>query len=174
MTFAHSLAERELASHLPALAKQEQLTLLGTEVRIGGFRLDAVASAPDGSLVIIELKTTRWMGTLAQLLLYLRALRRCLEFQGLRPPQIRSLLITTYLDCGLLDLITDHELTDVVDVRLCVGTLPNDLRLVKPSHSSAASALLDQATGPHTVERITSWVAQQGVDTDIPGYGGPA
>lgn len=158
---AYSLSEIEVAARLPGLLAQKRLTLIDTEVRIGAFRLDAVAFDPDGCLVIVELKTTRWIGTLAQLLLYPRALKKSLAAKGIQPPPIRCLLVTTFLDRGVLDLIADYELSDTVDVLVCSGSLPDDLKLTPPLHEDAADVVLDQADGPACIDKVASWIGQQ-------------
>lgn len=155
MSRASVMTERELSEHLEALLDQRKLRLVAREIRIGSLRLDAVAIDEfDDSLVVVELKTTRWCGTLAQLLLYPRALRKAIIDKGLSPPVIRSLLITTYLDKGLIDLVADHELSDTVRLAVCVGSVAEGLRIVDPTDPEAESALRDQAEGNHDIEKV--------------------
>ena len=167
MAKAFALTERALAGRLRDLMAKAGLRLLDTEVRIGSFRLDAVAfDDRDNSLVVVELKTNRWYGTLAQLLLYPRALNQAIADEGILPPPIRSLLITTYLDKGLIDLIANHGLSDSVELLVCVGSEERGLKLVNPLDAEAEAVLFDQASGKRNVARVVDALRAIGIKGD--------
>lgn len=80
-----------------------------TEVRIGKFTFDLLARNKAGGVTIVEFKVTAWIGTLAQLLLYPLALRHQLERDQCKSiPKIRCVLVTSYLDRGVVSAV--HEL----------------------------------------------------------------
>lgn len=61
MVQAYALTEAQLETHLDELLESRGLRKLASQVRIGSFRLDAVAlDSSDGTLVVVELKRTRW------------------------------------------------------------------------------------------------------------------
>ena len=92
------------------------------EVRIGSFRLDLVASNAAGGITIIELKVCASKDTLAQLLLYPRAFETHLQRRGLpHRPELRMVLVTTYLDKGVVDLIGSIRPPCPTLLRVCVA-----------------------------------------------------
>lgn len=129
---ARSINEAVLASHLPEFLSALGLAPVATEVKIGAFRLDAVAAERDGTLVIIEFKANASIGALGQLLLYPHALRKKLHAGGVQAPRIRSLIITTHFDSNVVEVVSG--LGDQVDitVRVCIGSTKSGLKLVPP------------------------------------------
>jgi hypothetical protein len=161
MPRADVLSERELTRHLEVLLGARNLKLIAEQVRIGSFRLDAVAyDETDGSLVVVEVKTNRWCGTLAQLLLYPRALKRALP-EGAEVQRIRALLVTTYLEEGLIDVLNDYGLSESIEIAVCTGSVKDGLRLVDPKDPEAKAALWDQADGTKNVAAISHWIGSQ-------------
>jgi hypothetical protein len=105
------------------------------EVRIGNFILDMLAPNARGGLTIVEFKVVMSKDTLAQLLLYPRALRRALERANAPEPSLRMLLVTSYLDKGVIKVLETLAPKDPVFFRLCVKT-GDRLALVDPQASS--------------------------------------
>ncbi len=141
---AKAINEAELASHLPTFLKDLGLRFIAREVKIGAYRLDAVAADPSGALVVVEFKTNASITTLSQLLLYPHALRKALVALGAQPPRIRSLLITTFLDSNVHELSRGlAELADI-EILVCTGVAPDTLTLVTPE--SAGDQVWDQST----------------------------
>jgi hypothetical protein len=101
------------------------------EVRIGNFILDMLAPNARGGLTIVEFKVVMSKDTLAQLLLYQRALRRTLERANAPVPSIRMLLVTPYLDKGVIEVFEELKPKDPVLFRLCVQN-GDRLALVDP------------------------------------------
>jgi RecB family endonuclease NucS len=133
---AAELTEKELATELertflPALS----LTLIGREVRIGKYRLDALARDRGGDLVVIELKVAATKDAIAQLLLYPHAVTKTLFRQCQTLPSIRSVLISTHLDRNVVELVESLKLKDKIGLFVCIGNSPNELRLVEPSEA---------------------------------------
>jgi RecB family endonuclease NucS len=88
---ANTLREAQLVQHLDQFARQLDLRELAREVKIGAYRVDAVAADPSGNLVVIEFKVNASMTALSQLLLYPHALHKALERQGcIPPPAVRA------------------------------------------------------------------------------------
>jgi hypothetical protein len=101
------------------------------EVRIGNFILDMLAPNADGGLTIVEFKVVMSKDTLAQLLLYPRALRCALKQAKAPVPDIRMLLVTTHLDKGVVDVLDALNPAPPVFFRLCVKK-GDQLALVDP------------------------------------------
>lgn len=129
---ARGINESMLASHLPEFLEALGLVPVATEVKIGAFRLDAVAAEPDGTLVVIEFKANAAIGTLGQLLLYPHALRKKLQNRGVRVPRVRSLLITTHLDSNVVEVLRDLEGQADITIRVCTDSTDGKLILVPP------------------------------------------
>ena len=126
---ARELKEKELSRHLKTLLCQEGLELLGQEVQIGKFKLDAIAVDREGRIVVIELKVVCTKDALGQLLLYPRAVR-----QKLPSKEVRSLLITTHLDQGVVEIVDELPWRYGITLMVCVGSVQSGLRLVAPCH----------------------------------------
>ena len=141
---AKAINEAELATHLPTFLEGLGLRFIAREVKIGAYRLDAVAADPNGALVVVEFKTNASITTLSQLLLYPHALRKALTALGAQPPHIRSLLITTFLDLNVLELSRNLAGQADIEIQVCTATAPNGLTLVAPE--SAGSQVWDQST----------------------------
>ena len=104
------------------------------EVRIGNFVLDMLAPNAKGGLTIVEFKVVMSKDTLAQLLLYPRALRSTLRPTNVPVPDIRMLLVTPYLDWGVVEVIKELNPKPSVFFRLCVKN-EDRLALVEPRSS---------------------------------------
>lgn len=139
---ARELKEKELSPHLRALLLQLKLELLGEEVYIGKFKLDALAVDKDGCIVVIEMKVVCTKDALGQLLLYPRAVRQKLQDPS---KKVRSILITTHLDQGVVEIVKELQSTHDIQLRVCVGGEGQDLRLVKPDHLDAKEQVWDQS-----------------------------
>lgn len=151
------MKEVELASNLAKFLKNLGLGYIAREVRIGAFRLDAIAADPDGGLVVVEFKTNASITTLGQLLLYPHALRKALVELGKRPPRIRSLLITTFLDSNVLELSRELKVHSDIEILVCVGSAPDELSLVTPEQ--AIGQVWDQSSaGGRELEAVLAHV----------------
>jgi hypothetical protein len=132
---AKTINEAELARHLPTFLSDLGLSFIDREVKIGAYRLDAIAADPNGTLVVVEFKTNASITTLSQLLLYPHALRKALAALGIQPPRIRSLLITTFLDSNVHELSRDLASQSDIEILVCTGTSPDMLTLVAPENA---------------------------------------
>jgi hypothetical protein len=132
---AKQINEKELSGHLESFLRDRELRLLAREVKIGAYRLDAIAANPSGALVVVELKVNASTKTLGQLLLYPHALRKAIKDSGFKPPHIRALLITTFLDLNVKEVARD--LADQVEIEflVCTGATPDTIRLVDPENA---------------------------------------
>jgi RecB family endonuclease NucS len=154
---AKKINEKELYSHLESFLRDRKLRLLAREVRIGAYRLDAVATDPSGALVVIELKVNASTKTLGQLLLYPHALRKAIKDREVQPPHIRALLITTFLDSNVQEVV--RELADQVDIEflVCTSVAPDTLRLVDPEN--AGGQFWDQSeSGSRKIEPVLAYL----------------
>ena len=150
---AKAIKEAQLASYLPSFLRELGLHFIAREVKIGAYRLDAVAADPNGALVVVEFKTNASITTLSQLLLYPHALRKALVALGAQPPRIRSLLITTFLDSNLHELSRHLVGQADIEILVCTGTAPDKLALVAPER--AGDQVWDQsATGSCKLEPV--------------------
>jgi len=104
------------------------------EVPLGAYRFDRLASDADGRLVVVELKTDAHLRTLGQLLVYRHAVAK-----HARSRQVRALLLTTYLDKNVVEVV--DQLRSVIDIELKVckddphdpdGLVPVDPRAAGP------------------------------------------
>lgn len=143
-SYAKDLTESRLAEHLCELARQLDLSIIGREIPIGAYRLDALAVSPRGDVAIIELKVVASTNTLGQLLLYTRAVRNRLRREGW-PGQVRGLLITTHLDSNVADVVSELQSIQDLTLKVCVGTEPGALRLVEP-REAPPEQIWDQST----------------------------
>lgn len=134
------IARWDFVADLKESAIQASDRLLGTagmelvrrEVRLGGYKIDAIARCKqDNALVIVEFKSKRGKEALGQLLLYLEAVRRLVRNVH-RPPVVRGLLVTTYLDENVLSVIRALKLDDLIQVKMVKGASLQSLELVDP------------------------------------------
>lgn len=154
---AKTITELELASRLPKFLEDLGLSFIAKEVRIGAFRLDAIAAEPDGGLVVVEFKTNASITTLGQLLLYPHALRKTLAGLDRRPPRIRSLLITTFLDSNVYEVSRELKVHSDIEILVCIGASPDGLKLVGPEQ--AGEQMWDQSsTGGKVMEAVLAHV----------------
>jgi len=151
---ATELSEAELSKHLHDLLQKAEFTNIHTEVQIGHYRLDAVATDNDGSLVVVELKVVRTKDTLAQLLLYPHAVRKRIMGRSNTPPCVRALLITTHLDQNVVEIVDDLGLNPNITIRVCVGDTTHGLKLVAPCDPVARDQVLDQGLGASNLDEI--------------------
>ena len=152
-----SLTEAQLVQHLDAFARQLGLTVIGTEVKIGAYRLDAVAHDPSGSLVVIELKANASVTALSQLLLYPHALQKALSKVGVEPPPIRSILITTHLDRCLVEVARDLAASRHIEAWVAISPAPGSIALAAPE--SAGDQAWDQSEqGTQCLESVLSFL----------------
>lgn len=129
---ARELNEKELSPYLEKLLDQIGLELLEREVHIGKFKLDAVAiDRKSRCIVVVELKVVCTKDALGQLLLYPRAVRQKLKDSS---KTVRSLLITTHLDQGVVEIVEELQPTHNIQLWVCASGEGQDLRLVKPDH----------------------------------------
>lgn len=160
---ARQLNEKMLAAHLETLLDTQSLRLVDREVRIGAYRLDAVAIDQRGHLVVVELKVNASMATLGQLLLYPHALRNQLagtlrtrheSVCGIQLPPIRSMLITTHLDSNVAAL-AERRLGDTdISIFVCVGDTENQLMLVAPGEVGENQVWDQSARGATKLDTI--------------------
>ena len=132
---ARELKEKELSPYLDKLLDQIGLELREREVHIGNFKLDALAiDRKKKCIVVVELKVVCTKDALGQLLLYAHAVR-----QKLNDPskKVRSLLITTHLDRGVVEIVKELQPPHDIQLWVCVGGEGQDLRLVLPDHLDA-------------------------------------
>lgn len=103
------------------------------EVRIGSLILDLVAHNNAGGITLIEFKVKATKDTLAQLLLYPRAFRRALEAAGCpRVPDLRVVLVSPFIDRGVVELVETLRLPYPIRIRLCVPDRNGHVKLVSP------------------------------------------
>ncbi len=103
------------------------------EVRIGALILDLVAQNSAGGITLIEFKVKATKDTLAQLLLYPRAFRRALEAAGCqRLPDLRVVLVSPFIDRGVVELMETLPPPYPVRIRLCVPDGEHRVKLISP------------------------------------------
>lgn len=95
------LQEHHLQSRASEICKRLDLTLEHGQHTIGRFALDCVARDQHGNLALLEFKVNKWVGSIGQLLLYRRALIKQKSDCTLN----RCILVTTYLDFGVVDIM---------------------------------------------------------------------
>ena len=134
---ATKLTEAQLVDHLGDFAKDLEISLLGTEVRLGAFRFDAIGRDKSGCIVVIELKVNAWVGTLGQLLVYPHAVRSFMRDNGFPEQPVCSLLITTHLDQNVVEVTERLASAATVRLKVCVGDETRGLRLVDPTEAEA-------------------------------------
>jgi hypothetical protein len=104
------------------------------EVRIGSLILDLVAHNKAGGITLVEFKVKATKDTLAQLLLYPRAFRRALEASGCpKVPDLRVVLVSPFVDRGVVDLLQTLRPPYPVLIRLCVPDGDQRVKLVSPN-----------------------------------------
>jgi len=104
------------------------------EVRIGSLILDLVAHNKAGGITLVEFKVKATKDTLAQLLLYPRAFRRALEAAGCpKMPDLRVVLVSPFIDRGVVELIETLRPPYPVQIRLCVPDGDHRVKLVSPN-----------------------------------------
>lgn len=128
------ISERMLERHIPELLQSIGLTWVDKQVPVGSYKLDAIAlDRSAGRIIVVELKTCAHVGTLGQLLLYRSALQQTIV--GLIPEaknDVEALLITTFLDREVVDVVKQLGLDGTVRIKVCVGgSVP--FSLVDPS-----------------------------------------
>ena len=106
------------------------------EVPIGAYRLDLVAPNANGGLTIVEFKAYMSKDALAQLLIYPIGLRHYLEKHGatkqeLETLQIRSILVSPFIDKMVAKAIKDWNMSDQIKLRLVVKE-EEQVKLVDP------------------------------------------
>ncbi len=156
---AKQINEKELSGHLESFLRDRELRRLEREVKIGVYRLDAVVADPSGALVVVELKVNASIETLGQLLLYPRAFRKAIEVCGVKPPHIRALLITTFLDSNVKDVA--HDLADQIDIEflVCTGATPDTLRLVDTENAGEEQCWDQSERGNRKLEPVLAHLA---------------
>ena len=106
------------------------------EVRIGSLILDLVAHNKAGGITLVEFKVKATKDTLAQLLLYPRAFRRALTAAGCpKVPDLRVVLVSPFIDRGVVEWVETLQLPYPVRIRLCVPDGDNRVKLVSPNAS---------------------------------------
>jgi hypothetical protein len=104
------------------------------EVRIGSLILDLVAHNKAGGITLVEFKVKATKDTLAQLLLYPRAFQRALKAVGCpKLPDLRVVLVSPFIDRGVVELIETLTLPYPVQIRLCVPDGDSRVKLVSPN-----------------------------------------
>ncbi len=104
------------------------------EVRIGSLILDLVAHNKSGGITLVEFKVKATKDTLAQLLLYPRAFRRALETAGCpKLPDLQVVLVSPFIDRGVVELVETIKPPHPVLIRLCVPDGDNRVKLVSPN-----------------------------------------
>jgi hypothetical protein len=105
-----------------------------SEVRIGSLILDLVARNNAGGITLVEFKVKATKDTLAQLLLYPRAFRRALEnAQCQQVPDLRVVLVSPFIDRGVVELVETLKLPYPIRIRLCIPDGETGVRLVPPT-----------------------------------------
>jgi RecB family endonuclease NucS len=147
------LTEAELVKHREMFANELGLQIIATEVKIGAYRLDAVAKDTHGHLVVVEFKANASMTTLSQLLLYPHALANAIKNRRRVPPPIRSLLVTTHLDTCLVEVAAKLSMSAHIEMRVCMRDSERGVRLVTPDE--AGEQAWDQSNyGPQCIEAV--------------------
>ena len=101
------VTEQQMQKQIKAICKELELELCERQYRIGKFRLDATArDKKTRGLAVIELKSCMRTDALGQLLLYRRALKANTD-----ESVTRSILVSTYIDKGLISVVDDLALS---------------------------------------------------------------
>jgi hypothetical protein len=137
------------------------LRLGAAEVRIGALILDLVAHNSAGGLTLVEFKVKASKDTLSQLLLYPRALRKALMAAGCpKVPDLRVILVSPFMDRGVVELVEALQPRDPIKLRLCVQEGEHQAKLVSPSGPNIPPAhCWDQS-------EVSRGVSQVGWDKD--------
>lgn len=130
------------------------------EVRIGALILDLVARNSAGGITLVEFKVKATKDTLAQLLLYPRAFSKALVKAGCpKVPDLRVVLVSPFIDRGVVELIEAVHPPHPIQIRLCVPDGENRVQLVSPRDSDFPDHCWDQS-------EVTRGASQVGWDKD--------
>jgi len=146
-----------LVRHLDAFARQLGLTVIDTEVKIGAYRLDAVALDSSGALVVIEFKANASITALSQLLLYPHALAKALRAKAVEPGLIRSVLITTHLDKCLVEVARELSMCRKIETWVAVSSRSDGIELVQ-SEAADDQAWDKSEEGTQRIESVLSFL----------------
>jgi hypothetical protein len=103
------------------------------EVRIGALTLDLVARNKAGGITLVEFKVKASKDTLAQLLLYPRAFHKALQAAGCpKVPELRVVLVSPFIDRGVVDLVKSIQPPHPIHIRLCVPDGDQRIKLMSP------------------------------------------
>ncbi|MBI5526329.1 MAG: hypothetical protein HY897_08335 [Deltaproteobacteria bacterium] len=128
------------------------------QVKLGNFKIDYLARNRDGGLTIVEFKICAKNDTLAQLLLYPRAITVGLKKQGCPDrllPKTKIVLVSTFLDKGVVELARRIRPPVPIGFRLCVEKNGGPM-LVDPSEDGHEypGQFWDQATENPEKQRV--------------------
>ena len=157
---ASSMTEKQLDLRAEELLQTIGLTLVDKQVRLGAYRFDAVAlDRKNKKIVVVELKTERYKGALGQILLYRSALKRHLAMEHpANTYDVDALLITTFLDLEVVDVLQELDLGDAVRVKVCVGA-GTSFSLVDPADAPETETGYQslRKLSPRFAERVKAW-----------------
>jgi len=103
------------------------------EVRIGALILDLVAPNTAGGITLVEFKVSASKDTLSQLLLYPRAFHKALKAADCPTiPDLRVVLVSPFIDQGIVDLVKTLQSPYPIKLRLCVPDGDQRVKLVSP------------------------------------------
>jgi RecB family endonuclease NucS len=153
------VSERQLREKIEAtdlLTRDPEIGLKGyfaREVKIGSFTLDLLGKRERGDLVIVEFKANAHKNTLGQLLLYPRALRSAL---GRKAPRIRTVLVSPFIDRGVVDLARKLRSVEKIVLRLAVS-VRGRVELIDPAKVDATSGQCWEQSDPSPKKHQVTW-----------------
>lgn len=153
------ITEKQLEAHARDLLATMGLRWLDRELQLGSYKLDAIAlDEQDRRIVVVELKTCAHIRSLGQLLLYRSALKQALTGTLLKSYEVDALLITTFLDLEVVDVVSELGLSDAIGVKVCVGE-GAPFSLVDPSDAPGEQAWYQRSVRvSHSLDdRIKGW-----------------
>jgi hypothetical protein len=153
---AVTITEKQLEGHAKDLLRSIGLSHIDSEVQLGSYRLDAIAlDESTGRIVVVELKTCAHIRSLGQLLLYRSALKSVLDECKVKR-EVDALLITTFLDREVVDVVRQIGLAEAIRVKVCVGDCA-PFSLVDPSEAPKQAWYQKGTLSPGLAERIVKW-----------------
>lgn len=157
---AKNITEKELQSYISDLLQTMGLTCVAEQLQLGAYKLDAIAlDKKRRKIVVVELKTCAHIGSLGQLLLYRSALMQTLAHVAPEADyEVDALLITTFLDREVVDVIHGLGLDDKIRVKVCVGDSAHFL--LEDPHDAPRDQAWHQRLkklAPSLADKIKNW-----------------
>ncbi len=147
--------EDVLANHLEEIDPEGPRLIVGRrDVQLGQYGVDYIAHNSDGGLTVVEFEVSATRDVLGRMLLNPRAIRQTLQ----RRVRVRSVLVATHLDWGVVELCAQLRGPDPLIIRLALED-GDSYRLVTPDAPqsfSRGAQCIDRALGPAVEQQRSS------------------